>query len=123
MITVERIGPRSYLRGTSFLEKDASRAAGGHWDLNHRAWWLADDAQARDLAAKLTAVPARADDDRESPAFADRDTRANRSKIRGAGTVIAAASRKRSNLVRLSGTRGIRIRWADTLAPYVQRTC
>lgn len=53
MITVERIGRRSYLRGAPYAMRERLRAAGAKWDAAERAWWLSKDQEAHALAEAL----------------------------------------------------------------------
>lgn len=55
-ITVTREGRRSYLRGNTYPLRDTLRAAKAHWDPEQRAWWLGDDAAAREIAAQAVAA-------------------------------------------------------------------
>ena len=59
-ITVERVGRRSYLRGDTLPVRGLLREAGCHWDADARAWWIGDDATARQLAAQAATAPAEA---------------------------------------------------------------
>ena len=51
VITVERVGRRSYLRGDTLSVRSYLREQGCHWDADGRAWWIGSDADAQRIAA------------------------------------------------------------------------
>jgi hypothetical protein len=60
MITVERIGRRSYLRGDTFPIKAQLREAGAKWDPDLRGWWLSKHEAATALAEAVAHAAAQA---------------------------------------------------------------
>jgi len=60
IITVERVGRRSYLRGDTLAVRGLLRAGGCHWDAEARAWWIGSQDAARALAISASTAPTEA---------------------------------------------------------------
>jgi hypothetical protein len=56
MITVERVGGRSYLRGDTGGVGDILREAGCRWDDEARAWWVRSHYAALQIADRANAL-------------------------------------------------------------------
>jgi hypothetical protein len=61
-ITVSAEGRRHYLQGDTYPLRKRIKEAGGHWDADRRAWWIADATKAEQLAASAAAADADAGD-------------------------------------------------------------
>ena len=60
VVTVERVGRRSYLRGDTLAVRGMLRDGGCHWDADSRAWWIGSHAAALALASAASTAPTEA---------------------------------------------------------------
>lgn len=60
VITVERVGRRSYLRGDTLSVRGYLRSQGCHWDADAKAWWIGSDTEAQRIAADALSQPTEA---------------------------------------------------------------
>lgn len=60
VITVEREGRRSYLRGDTLSVRGYLRSQGCHWDADAKAWWIGSDDDAQRIASAALSQPAEA---------------------------------------------------------------
>jgi len=76
-VTIDRIGRRSYLRGTPFAAKDAIRAAGAKWDADERSWWVGSADKAAEIVAKIAQAAPQSEDARKAALLAGCGKRAS----------------------------------------------
>lgn len=58
VITVTRVGRRSYIGGDTLAVRALLRSGGCHWDGDRKAWWMGDHAEAEALAERARTAEA-----------------------------------------------------------------
>lgn len=113
MITVERVGRRSYFIGNTYPIKDKLRAAGAHWDGDKRAWWIGDHAKAEALAGAGSSAAPEAGE-RNSDALSDDAKIAGKARYKGREYLLVwEGETKRGYAAKLSFADGSKIFWAN----------
>jgi hypothetical protein len=114
MITVERIGRRSYLRGAPFEIRERLKAAGAKWDPDARAWWLGKDEAARALAAEAADAKAKEAVQGKKDALTDDSPVQGRATYKGRSYLLVwSGTTARGQAAKLASMDGSLVFWAE----------
>lgn len=115
-ITVEKVGRRHYLLGDTYGIKDRIKAAGGHWDGDRRAWWVAKVEAAVELTGHPSAATSEAEkaEAQRAAGLQDADKIAGKARYKGKEYLLVwEGTTSRGQAAKLAFSDGSKVFWAN----------